>query len=390
MNSRLSRLLPIFFVLVLAVAGVTAALADPISVTLVGDMQSELGCSVDWDPACATTNLVEQGYGVWRGEFTLPAGDWQYKMTLDGTWDVSYPGDNKLLSLGAESSVRFYYDDKTHAVLDSVNDLVAVAAGTLQDELGCSGEWLPACVNTLLTDVDGDGIYSFITVDLPVGDYEFKVALNEAWDISYPGDNVLFSVPAVGDQVTITYDSATNDVSVSVDAPPPPGPASVAIAGSLQSELGCPGDWDPACAATHLGYDADDDVWQAIFNVPAGAWEYKAALNDSWDENYGAGAQFNGPNITLDLSTPTDVKFYYDHKSHWVTDNVNSVIATAAGNFQSGLGCPGDWQPECLRSWLQDIDGDTIYTFVTDQIPVGDIRIQGSTRRRLGCILSDQ
>ncbi|HSC51464.1 MAG TPA: hypothetical protein VLD16_14475, partial [Gaiellaceae bacterium] len=41
-----------------------------------------------------------------------------------------------------------------------------------------------------------------------------------------------------------------------------PDPTSVTIAGDLQSELGCGGDWDPACAATHLTYDAGDDVWQ--------------------------------------------------------------------------------------------------------------------------------
>ncbi len=68
-----------------------------------------------------------------------------------------------------------------------------------------------------------------------------------------------------------------------------PDPSSVAIAGSLQSELGCPGDWQPECAATDLTFDAEDDVWQATFNIPAGSWEYKAPLNDSWDENYGAG-----------------------------------------------------------------------------------------------------
>ena len=41
-----------------------------------------------------------------------------------------------------------------------------------------------------------------------------------------------------------------------------PAPSSVTIAGDLQSEIGCPGDWDPDCAATHLTYDASDDVWQ--------------------------------------------------------------------------------------------------------------------------------
>src|SRR5437868_7274203 len=105
-----------------------------------------------------------------------------------------------------------------------------------------------------------------------------------------------------------------------------PAPTSVTIAGSLQSEAGCSGDWDPACAATHLAYDAADDAWQGTFSLPAGGYEYKAALNNSWDENYGLHAQANGANVPLNLASPASVKFYYDHKTHWVTDNHNSVI----------------------------------------------------------------
>ncbi len=148
-------------------------------------------------------------------------------------------------------------------------------------------------------------------------------------------------------------------------------PASVAIVGDLQSELSCPGDWQPDCISTELTYDGNDEIWQATFNVPAGFWLYKAALNDSWDENYGAGAVPNGDNIGLNLGAADDVKFYYDHETHWVTDNVNSRIATAAGSFQSELGCPGDWAPDCLRSWLQDPDGDGTYTFTTSALPEG-------------------
>ncbi|MFZ0548877.1 MAG: alpha-amylase family glycosyl hydrolase, partial [Candidatus Promineifilaceae bacterium] len=150
-----------------------------------------------------------------------------------------------------------------------------------------------------------------------------------------------------------------------------PDPTSVTIAGDLQSELGCPGDWDPACATTHLTFDTSDDVWQGTFNVPAGTWAYKAALNDSWDENYGAGGVPGGDNINLVLGAATDVKFYYSHETHWITDNQNSRIATAPGSYQDELGCPGDWQPDCLRSWLQDLDGDGTYSFTTDAIPAG-------------------
>ncbi len=150
-----------------------------------------------------------------------------------------------------------------------------------------------------------------------------------------------------------------------------PDPTSVTVTGSLQTAAGCPGDWDPACAATHLAYDASDDVWQQTFSLPAGTYDYKAALNDSWDENYGLHAEPGGANIPLSLPAAGSVKFYYDHKSHWITDSRSSVIAVAPGSFQSALGCPGDWDPGCLRSWLQDPDGDGTYAFETTALPAG-------------------
>ena len=146
-------------------------------------------------------------------------------------------------------------------------------------------------------------------------------------------------------------------------------PGSVTIAGDLQFELGCPGDWQPECAATHLTYDPDDTVWQDVFAVPTGSFEYKAALNNVWDESYGANT--GGDNIPLGLGAGQNVKFYYSHATHWVADSVTKVIASVPGSFQSELGCPGDWQPDCLRSWLQDPDGDGTYTFATTGIPAG-------------------
>jgi glucoamylase len=149
-----------------------------------------------------------------------------------------------------------------------------------------------------------------------------------------------------------------------------PNPTAVTIAGDLQNALGCPTDWDPSCSATHLTYDSSDDVWQGTFSLPAGNYQYKAALNDSWTENYGLHAVQDGQNIQL--ATPGGpVKFYYDHKTHWITDSVNTPVPVAAGSFQSELGCPGDWQPDCLRSWLEDPDGDGTATFETTALPAG-------------------
>ncbi|MFN2320122.1 MAG: hypothetical protein ABR500_10635, partial [Dermatophilaceae bacterium] len=98
---------------------------------------------------------------------------------------------------------------------------------------------------------------------------------------------------------------------------------------------------------------------------------YKAAVDRSWDENYGANAQRDGENIAYETDG-TGVSFYYDHATHWVTSDAEGPILTAPGSFQSELGCAGDWQPDCMRPWLQDPDGDGTSTFTTSLIPAGD------------------
>jgi len=149
-------------------------------------------------------------------------------------------------------------------------------------------------------------------------------------------------------------------------------PTAVTIAGNFQSEVGCSGDWQPACAATHLVHDASDLVWRGSFDLPSGAWEYRVAIDDSWTESYGQHGDPAGDNIAFALAGTTQVKFYYSHATHWATDDIGSVIAAVPGSFQSELGCPGDWDPACLRSWLQDLDSDGIYRLTARGLPTGN------------------
>ncbi|NDJ84635.1 MAG: pullulanase-type alpha-1,6-glucosidase [Chloroflexi bacterium] len=127
-----------------------------------------------------------------------------------------------------------------------------------------------------------------------------------------------------------------------------------------------------------LTYDEEDDLWTGTFDLPAGEWEYKGALNGSWDLSYGVNADGTpgSPNIPLVLEEDTTVTFFYSHTTNWVTDNVNSLIANLAGDFQEEIGCPGDWQPDCLRTWLQDPDGDGIYHYGTTLIPAGSWEVK--------------
>ena len=158
-------------------------------------------------------------------------------------------------------------------------------------------------------------------------------------------------------------------------------PDSVNIPGTHQDELGCPGEWQPECEDSMLDYDEEDDVWQGTFLIePANDDDergprYKAAINGGWSENYGTNATPNGPDIPLVVDEPTEVKFYYDHKTHWITDNVNSDIIVAMGSFQDQIGCAENNDPTCLRTWLQDPDGDGVYGALTGALQAGTYNV---------------
>lgn len=108
-------------------------------------------------------------------------------------------------------------------------------------------------------------------------------------------------------------------------------PAVVALVGSLQSELGCPGDWQPECAATRLlPVEGSSTLYRATFDVPAGTYAMKVALNNSWDENYGAGGVAGGGDVVL-TAPGGAVTFTYDHSSHLLTDDAPDALGAEAG-----------------------------------------------------------
>ena len=113
-----------------------------------------------------------------------------------------------------------------------------------------------------------------------------------------------------------------------------PTPASVNLVGSLQSEAsdGACGDWNPACAGSAFTAQGNGVYLFESATIPAGDWEYKVAMGD-WAENYGANFLFNGPNIVRNLAADQTVRFYYDHKTHYIADNVGNTIYTRPGSF---------------------------------------------------------
>ncbi|WP_083750992.1 pullulanase-type alpha-1,6-glucosidase [Kribbella sp. ALI-6-A] len=199
-------------------------------------------------------------------------------------------------------------------------------------------------------------------------------------DVSKLAKGTLLEYRAVLKDVSGNY-SVSSSYGVVGDPPAPGGgggggtgpvtqPANVSVPGDHNSEMGCPADWSPDCEQAQLTLDPKDKVWKGTYSIPAGEHAYKAAINKTWDENYGAGGNLNGANISYTApATPTT--FYYEHGRHFVTSDAQGPIVTVPGSFQSELGCPADWSPDCMRPWLTDQDGDGTFTWSTSELGAG-------------------
>ena len=87
----------------------------------------------------------------------------------------------------------------------------------------------------------------------------------------------------------------------------------VNIPGTAQEAIGCGGNWDPACEASALTL-GDDGLWTGTFDIPAGDYEVKVAVNGGWDINYGVDG-INGDNITFSLDADSSVTFTFDRET---------------------------------------------------------------------------
>ncbi|MBG6055557.1 pullulanase-type alpha-1,6-glucosidase [Salinibacterium sp. CAN_S4] len=178
------------------------------------------------------------------------------------------------------------------------------------------------------------------------------------------------SVDAAGQRAAAsTFASIGNAVNLAETVDPEPDIALVTVPGSHNSEMGCAGDWQPGCEAAKLTKRADG-IYSGTFDIPAGDYEYKVAINGTWDINYGAGGVAQGTNVAY-TAPGGPVAFYFDPRTKFFQNSAQGDLIVAPGSFQSESGCPGDWQPDCLATWMQDADGDGVFTFSTSTLPTG-------------------
>jgi hypothetical protein len=242
----------------------------------------------------------------------IPAGS-----SYNITWDAGRGG------LPLESNVDlelFYAPAFSPEPLPSSNLLVTFP-GDYMEQIG-GINWDPSDTTVQGNDFNADGVYRF-TTGLSDGEYAFKVAIDGSWAENYGqyglanGANISFTAPAGGGPVHFYYDRRDNFITTRPDSDIP------VLVGDMMNELGGV-DWEPANLVGWLK-PGDEELHVLVLNLPAGDWEYKVALNESWDINYGQNGIPNGPNIPL--SVPVDgtaVRFTYDSVSHIISHTILS------------------------------------------------------------------
>ncbi|MEK5439888.1 MULTISPECIES: pullulanase [Paenibacillus] len=213
--------------------------AETTKVVLVGDLQSQFistgaeNPGKDWDETSVVTQMTYSDNGLYSFTGTLPAGEYNYKVALNDSFDESYGYGNYTnpngvnnkgdihIKLETETTVTFYYNDITHKIADSTY-YTPIAADKLPRLTGN----LPAEALSTLSDPDFDGVYSTV-VTVPQGDYTYKVSVpgvTEAEDMSYPESDLALSLPL---DLKVTFKYNTGDHSVTAEYKIPSGPVEV-------------------------------------------------------------------------------------------------------------------------------------------------------------------
>jgi len=280
-----------------------------------------------WDPTNTANDMtLADGVYTWsKSDVELAAGDVEFKVVVNHSWDVSYGqnggGSNYVLKIEEAGiyTVAITFDAETNvpaAVATKTGDIVEptyiyavvggkkVAEGEEADAAIFSGNWDAAGTTDLMTLDEESGKYVWKkeaakldpqTIALKVIKKVEGAEEATAW---YPTNDVEIEIAEAGEyNVTVTFDPNAEDLwaqntvtAVAEKVVEPIVINSMAIVGDLTGgwpvENAETGEWDWSMAL-QLQQDAENaNIWSATVegvDIEAKQYFYKAAANNSWD-----------------------------------------------------------------------------------------------------------
>ncbi len=105
----------------------------------------------------------------------------------------------------------------------------------------------------------------------------------------------------------------------------------VSFPGDYASHIGG-AEWMPADPTVQATDEDGDGVWTLTVVLPGGRYEFKAALNGTWDLNYGLDGEQGGDNLPLEVPAEGGtVTFFFDATTNAVSVEVEAVATDEEG-----------------------------------------------------------
>ncbi|MDU4117877.1 MAG: type I pullulanase [Clostridium perfringens] len=305
---------------------------------VVGDFLKESGNGSDWEPRNMNGVLKKYKNGLYEGTLKLKAGNYNYKIAMNGTWDESYGnnGQNIALNLSKDSEVIFRLDYKNKKVYDSINNpdqfkTKAILAGNIKDIIDGASDWNPGN-DTEKLDYIGGGMYkkTFPIKESAQGkdiSLEYKVAYNGEWNNGEVAENAKVVIPKGTKNITILSNYLDNYVKDSINNPSLSN--TVSLIGTVREGNG---DWDVNNKNFEMhNLDENRVLYSKI--MKKGTYECKGLVNHSWD-NGGIPSQGK---VTLNVPEDRNVIFVADLKNNKIYDSINNTK-----EINEALGIKGD------------------------------------------------
>jgi len=184
-----------------------------------------VGTFNNWDPANLDYELELQDNGIWKTIINLPAGTHAYKVNEWDDWaGQDWPSSDQVIILSETTDVEFYancglqlmYKNNDEYVFHSPNP--PVVCSDFLSEIG-GIDWNEETTLTQMNDdgVDGDqtandGKYTF-QAEIPAGNYEYKIVLNNNWDQNPTTANLHLNLSG-NSLVRFQYDMVQNGIGI--------------------------------------------------------------------------------------------------------------------------------------------------------------------------------
>lgn len=127
----------------------------------------------------------------------------------------------------------------------------------------------------------------------------------------------------------------------------------VVLASNFQQLFGG-SNWDPANHSTTMT-TKDGILYEVSLDLPKGKYEYKVAINNTWDENYGDFSKGSNENIVFSTESTTNITFLFNSISKLTNHRFNYVV-------------PSDEKTNALTNigdYVDISDSETLFLFKT-------------------------